>query len=198
MTDPDNPAPDPLWDELRGIEEKNKQSVDEAYKTVEGYNAHLLNQVAGITDAEFVLVKKLSGDADDSEPGEKLVLPQKSALLYLRPDTRAQLHESGESVELAHDGGDPHTITGEIPERTKKLIADLLANTSAEQDEEHSTLDQEIWYGDVAGQRIKFVMYHGVMVSNGLDLQGRETKKDKPTLSVRVYRQESEDEPQVG
>jgi len=190
MTDPLNPAPDPLWSELESANSEQQQKLEVAYKEVEDWNGRLLNEVAGIQKMDGTLIARLGEEVDERRPAFDLSKQDiKSVLLYLRPDTRHALHDQGELPQTVHAEGDPHIITGQIPARAKKLVDNLLASTSSELDTENSTLAQEIWHGDVAGQRVKFVKYHGIMTHHGLDLQGNETSSEDPTLNIRVYRE---------
>ncbi len=179
---------DSTWADFDAVNKQEQEALEQAYQEVEGWNSVLLNQVAGIEDVNLTLVRKLSDSPDDEHmPGDKMSLKTTNALLYLRPDTRSKLYDQGEPDAVIHAQGDPYTVTGDVPPRTQKLIDDLLASTSATHDTEHSTAEDEIWRGDVAGQPIKIVKIHGVMTSHAFDPTDT---KHNPTLSVRIYRDE--------
>lgn len=185
ITEPSNSIPDPLWAELDYAESKEQEELEAGYKEVEGWNAALLNQVAGLQGMGLNLIGRLGDGSDEGNPPFDMSAHKPTnSLLYLRPDTREKLYAQGELPYAIHSEGDPYTITGDVPSRAKKLIDDLIANTSSKLDAENSTPDKEIWHGDVAGQPVRFVKYYGVITAHGLY-----STTESPTLSIRVYRE---------
>ncbi len=180
---PQSPNNDPLWQQFHAAEAQSDVALEVRYQEIEGFNAHILNLVAGIQDSEFKLQGVLGDkpeDPDNPMP-ETLVLKQTHEnFLFLQPDRRDELHQQGEDAFL----GDPYVIRGDVSPRTQKLIEDMFTSTEATLDKEHSTPTIEIWRGNVAGTPIHFEKRNQMYRLHGLE----GVAKDMPSLSIGVYR----------
>lgn len=182
-SNPNQPQPvDPFWEDFEVSGQKREAQLEADYKTIEGYNRILLNQVAGLEDDVLVPEEMLNEGPEDFDPSIGLKIVTANALLFLRPDRRAEISQSGEQKRVLTDG-DPHTITGVVPERTQKLIDDLLTGIEAHPNQERSTTSEEAWVGNIAGQPIEIVKHRGILTKGTGDNETRE-----PLLSIRAYR----------
>lgn len=181
MTEPQNPNPkDDIWKEFDAAEAAKNERLEHDYQVIEGYNATMLNQIAGLEDTVFQLQGEITEDGLDPTSGpNELRGKSLMSLLYLRPDRQQELYEQGETGEYAENNGNPYIIRGEVPERTQKLIDDLFASTGATKDKERSTPTWEVWKGDVAGQPIEFDVH-----KKTLKLMRGDREEVLPTLAI--------------
>ena len=90
------------------------------------------------------------------------------SLLYLQPDRRQELMEQGEDPEF----GNPHSIRGSVPERTKKLLDDLISESEAIKDEARSTPELTVWRGNIGGGANRALMYNQeIQLHKGSEVQ---------------------------
>lgn len=185
MTEPQGtPPPDDVWREFDAGEAARAEQIEEQYRVIEGYNAHLLNQVAGIEDSVYTLEGRITDEGiDRSEGPRELRGKTHMAGLFLQPDRRKELHDQGETGEYAELYGSPYVIRGEVPERTQRLVDELFASTEAVMDQERSTPDWEIWVGNVAGAPVEFDVHKQTLRI----IAGQEERSEK-TLSIYANR----------
>jgi len=184
MTSEDQQASgsDPTWGEFNAVVAEKTAQLEADYQEIVGFNEALINQTVRLEVSKFWLRDPNSVDQDisaDSKPD--LTGYPLSSFLYLRPDRQKEIFDDTHDSGKAHDEGDPYVITGEVPERTKKLIDDLLKSVEAVLDEKRSTPTNEVWVGNVAGQTFNIIKNMAVIRSSiGDDVT------EKPTLSMRA------------
>lgn len=167
-----NPNPkdkDALWQEFDGIEVQKTEEEESAYKEIEKYNRHIINQIVGLEKAEFNLVKPIPKEGEilpvDDRPSEELKMQPFLSILYLRPDSRDELRSQGESPDVIESQGNPYTIRGKVPERTKQLLLDLLTGLEATRDDDRSDSNMEIWNGNVGVSPIELQFINNQYIS---------------------------------
>ncbi len=147
---PFHPPVDPLWEVFDAAEQHR---MGELYGEIEQRNQGMLNMAAGL-EAHGVPIAGgragLDGPILDVTGGDNVM----SFELQLRPDTRQQLASEGRSAEETWAQGEGAVVVGDMPERTKQLIDDLLRGIEGRLDEARSTPTTEMWAGNVAGQPI--------------------------------------------
>lgn len=181
---PQQPSPDDLWKEFRDVELDFSERLEGRYREIEGYNALILNQIAGIEDSVLSIEGRITDGVLDPLAGpEEMRLKPQMSLLYLQPDRREELYDQGESGDYVTLYADPHVIRGEVPSRTRQLIDDLFASTGATIDKDRSKPGLQVWKGDVAGQPIEFDVHKQPYRV----IQG-DKEKLVPTLSIYVNR----------
>lgn len=167
---------DPLWSQFDAVSAEKDDQLEKDYKQIAHYNNILLNRVAGLEDSVFTI------PSEDGQSTSELRGSSQDVLLYLRPDRKKQLYEANEHHRI-HPEGDPYTITGPVPERTTKMLDEMLKGIEAKQDEEHSTPSQEVYMGNIGGQLIKVIFYHQThTISDG------KSQKEEPVFFARAYR----------
>lgn len=195
MTEPNAPQPpDDLWSKFHANEISRAEKLEEQYKVIEGYNAHLLNQVAGIEDSVFMLEGRITDNGIDTSDGPSEFRGKTHmAALFLQPDRREELVAQGEPGERVEHYGDPYVIRGEVPERTQRLIDELFASTEAVLDEGKSTPEWEVWKGNVAGAPIEFDVHKQTLRI----ITGKEEKTEK-TLAIYANRSRADLSTEIG
>lgn len=183
----DEPKPpvDPLWTEFDKTQEIIDQAQELAYQQVEEYNRRILNQIAGLEVVEF----KLPGDPASNPLLSKTSIPREIKLnpsfarLYLRPDRIDELYEQGESSLDIELNGSPYVVNGELPDRTRQLIDDLLSGVEASIDTTKSTEMAKVYRGNVAGQPIGITLYRKNLTRTSTG----ENEKATPFYSFVAY-----------
>ncbi len=195
MTEPNSPqSPDDLWQAFDDNEISRAEKLEEQYRVIEGYNALLLNQVAGIEDSVFVLEGKITDDGIDTSDGPSEFRGKtQMAILFLQPDRTKELIAQGEPGEHAELYGNPYVIRGEVPERTQKLIDELFLSTEATLDEDISSPELEVWKGNVAGVPVEFDVHKQTYRI----ITGNEEKLEK-SLAIYVNRSRADLPTQIG
>lgn len=155
---------DNLWEDFDKAEALASQQMEERYQEIEGYNAEFINQIVGITDSVYRVDGVIeSGERRSTgDTGEIRAKPFRS-LMFVQPDRRQDLINQGETKDSAAHYGDPHVIRGEVPQRSQKLIDDLLSSCSAVLDKERSEPEMDVYRGNVAGQPIDFEIHKQVL-----------------------------------
>ena len=175
------PPIDPTWDKFEAAEQAR---LEERYQGVEEHNRFKLNMAAGLED----LTLPVTRSGEDLE-GAQITVSGGGAVtsveLLLRPDRRTEFQEAGESDTRAWANGEAAIVVGPVPERTQKLMDDLLAGVEAQPDTGRSTPTEEMWTGSVAGQPVWIARYHDVAQVE--DDKGE--KVELPLISMRAYSQ---------
>lgn len=182
----EHPSSSDLWKELDTLNEQEAIELEADYQKIEGYNRRLLNQLAGLVPSTYVIEGKVDDDSSNLEAEEspkKLEGRTISALLFLRPDYRDKLIDQGEPMADVAMFADPHTIRGEVPERTKQLINDLLSGLEAEKDTELSKPNIEVFMGNLANEPIEVHIINNHYIRTTLDGDD----KGFDSLTVRCY-----------
>lgn len=174
--------PDDVWRSFRAAEGvQETERLEGWYRTIEGQNARSLHQVVGLEDLTFTDQEPVgTPDYPDDDTKENKLRVHLNPVL-LQPDRRQEYIDYGVAPETAHLFGDPYVIRGEVPPRTQKLIEDLFASTNAKKDDKASTLELEVWRGDVAGEPVEFDVYRFI---DQINIEGGSI--NVPTLSIRV------------
>lgn len=160
-----------MWAQFDATNADAQERQEEAYKQIEEYNRALLNQVAGLEDVEFRLIAEITKDGEENDlrdtPPVIKGRPYMS-ILYLQPDRRQELMEQGEDPE----SGNPYAIRGEVPERTTKLLDELIIGIEATKDEARSTAELTVWRGNIGGQPIELDFHtQDIKIHRGSDIQ---------------------------
>lgn len=157
-----NPDGDNLWQQFDAVEAQKQEELEAAYQQVEGYNAQMLNQVAGIEDTVFQVNGVIKDGETSYHDGQPEEIRGKSfmSLLYLQPDRQEQLSAQGEHYDTIKNQGDPHVIRGEVPERSNKLLQNLLESIDAKELKHRSSPNLTVWRGSIAGEPIEIDIHN--------------------------------------
>lgn len=184
-----DPSSDPLWKEFDDIEARRAVADEAAYRQIEAYNSIILNQIVGLEDQDIAYQGQIhDGELYPHMGGHK---PKTSFMqqLYLQPDREEELIAQGESPSTIRMYHNPQVIRGKVPERTSKLVQDLLTGIEATKDVERSKPAETIWRGNIAGEPIEIIIHTQKLKEyDGLVSQPRVID----TLSVFAQRPEKE------
>jgi hypothetical protein len=156
--------------------------IQERYRQIEQRNQQTLNLAAGLEDYSVPIVGGgvgVDGQVLEISGGDQV----SSFELQLRPDTRAELAGDGLSAHDAWAKGEGSVLVGDVPERTQRLMDDLLRGIEGQLDEARSTPETEMWAGNVAGQPVWVDRHHDTV--GHTDEQGNRVQL--PVVSMRVY-----------
>lgn len=181
--------PDPhssaMWEQFDDINSQSQEKLEQGYQEIEEYNRILLNQIAGLEYSEFQLVGeiKTAGQVDSTDSPSVIKGRPFMSLLYLQPDRRQELMDQGEDPEQ----GNPYSIKGTVPERTQKLLDDLIFGIEATKDETRSTPELTVWRGNIGGESVELDVYNQeIQLHTGNDVQRM------PSLHVYACRPDKE------
>ena len=182
MPDPHSSA---MWEQFDVIDTQSKEQLEEDYQEIEEYNRRLLNQIAGLEHSEFKIIGEINNDSQIDTTSAPSIIKGRPfmSLLYLQPDRRQELMEQGEDPEF----GNPHSIRGSVPERTKKLLDDLISGVEAIKDEARSTPELTVWRGNIGGEPIELDVY-----SQEIQLHKGSEVQRVPSLHVYACRPDEE------